>query len=175
MKLPEITILSKWLEDDQIKMRLKLTHDGRSMSFDYSGGLLAFLPKERDGEETAQEKERNKVYNRKVKEVISEIRKSIHHREKSGIISLNSEVIRKSGRELALQWARVDEKGVLNSLVIDTSAGEMTFEEFSSEFGYDEDSRKAYSVWEACKQNAQDFRRVVRGSFNEIEEMVRDY
>lgn len=41
---------------------------------------------------------------------------------------------------------------VLYALSMDASAGEEneTFESFCYELGYDEDSRKAYAMWEAC-------------------------
>ena len=39
---------------------------------------------------------------------------------------------------------------VLDCLLSDASAGEMTFEEFCSEFGYDTDSRKAEATYRAC-------------------------
>jgi hypothetical protein len=41
-------------------------------------------------------------------------------------------------------------EGVLECLLSDASAGEMTFEEFCSDFGYDSDSRKAERTHRAC-------------------------
>ena len=43
-----------------------------------------------------------------------------------------------------------DIKGVMRSLLRDMDAGDKTFEEFCSDYGYDEDSRKAYALWEEC-------------------------
>jgi hypothetical protein len=43
-------------------------------------------------------------------------------------------------------------RGVLSSLLLDVRAGEMSFEEFCSDFGYDTDSRKAHKTWEACSE-----------------------
>jgi hypothetical protein len=40
---------------------------------------------------------------------------------------------------------------VLSCVCSDARAGEMSFEDFASEFGYDSDSRKAYAVWESCR------------------------
>lgn len=39
---------------------------------------------------------------------------------------------------------------VLYCLCSDSRAGEMHFHDFCSEFGYDEDSRKAETIWRAC-------------------------
>lgn len=39
---------------------------------------------------------------------------------------------------------------VLSSLRTDCYAGELTFEDFCSDYGYDEDSRSAYGTWEDC-------------------------
>lgn len=40
---------------------------------------------------------------------------------------------------------------VMESLVSDASRGEQDFEEFCSELGFDEDSRKAYESWKSCQ------------------------
>jgi hypothetical protein len=39
---------------------------------------------------------------------------------------------------------------VLSCLILDARCGEMSFEEFCGDFGYDEDSRTAYRTWETC-------------------------
>jgi hypothetical protein len=41
-------------------------------------------------------------------------------------------------------------KDALHSFFSDTIAGNMDFKEFCSEFGYDEDSRKAEKIYNAC-------------------------
>lgn len=46
---------------------------------------------------------------------------------------------------------------VLNCIALDSGALEMSFGDFCSEFGYDEDSRKAERTWEACKKQGEDF------------------
>lgn len=40
---------------------------------------------------------------------------------------------------------------VLSCVLSDARAGEQTFEDFCSDFGYDEDSRSAEKIWNACK------------------------
>lgn len=43
----------------------------------------------------------------------------------------------------------------LDAILRDGMAGNMDFEEFCNEFGYDEDSREAYSTWESCKEMSE--------------------
>lgn len=49
---------------------------------------------------------------------------------------------------------------VLYSIMSDCSSAEnsFTFEEFCSELGYDPDSRKAYKIWEACREQNEKFK-----------------
>lgn len=46
----EMTVLSKRLEDSQIKLLIRLIHAGKELITDYSGGMLAFVPKMRNTE-----------------------------------------------------------------------------------------------------------------------------
>lgn len=64
---------------------------------------------------------------------------------------------------------------VLSSLVSDTSAGEMTFEEYCSDFGLDRDSRKAFATWKACVQVAGKMRRFLGEDFDAVAEAAREY
>ena len=50
---------------------------------------------------------------------------------------------------------------VLDNLASDASAGEQTFYDFCSEFGYDHDSRKAEATWKACCRTAKAIRRLL--------------
>lgn len=43
-----------------------------------------------------------------------------------------------------------DLKEAMDCIFRDATAGKMDFEEFCGEFGYDEDSRKAYGIYEEC-------------------------
>lgn len=71
--------------------------------------------------------------------------------------------IRYQGRQMSLDYfmgqALTDEpdaETVLDSLLSDSQAGQQTFEEFCSEFGYDSDSRKAERIYRECaKQGAK--------------------
>ncbi len=44
---------------------------------------------------------------------------------------------------------------VLESLCSDARCGEMEFEEFCNEFGYDADSKRAEQTWEECQRMAE--------------------
>lgn len=61
-----------------------------------------------------------------------------------------------------------DAADVLSALASDARSGDMTFGEFCSEFGYDEDSRKAESTWRACKALAPRVRRFLGDAFEAV-------
>jgi hypothetical protein len=59
-------------------------------------------------------------------------------------------------------WASIakpeleSEYDILNAFycfISDAISGTYTFEEFCSEFGYDEDSRRAEKIWKECKKS----------------------
>lgn len=54
---------------------------------------------------------------------------------------------------------------VLYCLCADARSGEMSFEEFCSEFGYDPDSRKHHATWKACAKMAPRLRRFLGDDF----------
>lgn len=56
---------------------------------------------------------------------------------------------------------------VLACLVSDANSGEMTFSEFCSAFGYDEDSRAAEATWRACRAMAPRVRRFLGSDFDD--------
>jgi hypothetical protein len=55
---------------------------------------------------------------------------------------------------------------VIGSLCLDTSAGEQSFADFCSDFGYDVDSRKAEKIWKACATLAPKVRRLLGDDFD---------
>lgn len=52
-----------------------------------------------------------------------------------------------------------DVHNVLDCILSDALAGEQDFEDFARDYGYDEDSRRAYTTWEACGKMAERVRR----------------
>ncbi len=57
---------------------------------------------------------------------------------------------------------------VVSSLLSDAQSGQMSFDEFCGEFGYDSDSRKALATWEACVSTAGPLRRVLGVDFDTL-------
>lgn len=67
-------------------------------------------------------------------------------------------------------------EGVLHALLMDASAGELSFPDFCREYGYDADSRRAFSTWEACKENAKKLLRLYTPEEIEtLREVFSDY
>ena len=69
---------------------------------------------------------------------------------------------------------REDVLSALSCFLSDAMAGGMSFAEFCSEFGYDEDSRKAYRTWIACRKANEKAERVISDTYalaNKLSEM----
>jgi len=65
---------------------------------------------------------------------------------------------------------------VLYSLILDSSACEMSFADWCANFGYDTDSRKAFATYEACQQNANKLSRIfTHAQIASIREALEDY
>jgi hypothetical protein len=65
---------------------------------------------------------------------------------------------------------------VIYSLIMDWQGGRETFKDFCACFGYDEDSRKAYKIWEACKKSGEKLQKLFSADeIEELEEAFRDY
>ena len=58
-----------------------------------------------------------------------------------------------------------DAATVMSCLQSDAHAGDNTFEDFCSEFGYDSDSRKAHAIWERCANVRPELRKVLGAHF----------
>ena len=57
---------------------------------------------------------------------------------------------------------------VLYCLASDAQAGDLSFEDFCSDFGYDSDSRKAEQTWKACVRMAPRVRRFLGEHFDAV-------
>jgi hypothetical protein len=78
-------------------------------------------------------------------------------------------VLRRKGRKLSVPFftgSAITEDPtahvVLDCVLSDALIGEDTFEGFASEFGYEEDSRKAYATWESCVKMARKVRKFLQ-------------
>jgi hypothetical protein len=67
-----------------------------------------------------------------------------------------------------------DASGVLGSLLLDARIGAGSFEDYCSDFGADEDSRKEYRAWQACKRTAAKLRRFLGADFDTFNEAEQD-
>lgn len=83
-------------------------------------------------------------------------------------------------------WASIahpvldSEYDVINAFycfVSDAVSGMESFTDFCAEFGYDEDSRRAYKTWRACKRAADKFERISGDVdiYDFINELSEDY
>jgi len=62
---------------------------------------------------------------------------------------------------------------VLDSLVSDASVGGESFEDFCADLGYDTDSRKAHTTWEACRATVDQLTTFLGGS-SELRALMYD-
>lgn len=66
--------------------------------------------------------------------------------------------------------AKPETGDVLYALLSDADVGDMSFEDFVSDFGLDEDSRKAEQTWKSCKATKRKLERLLGGSYRELYE-----
>lgn len=65
---------------------------------------------------------------------------------------------------------------VLYSLVMDSDAGEYTFEEWAGNFGYDTDSRTAESMYNQCRDTGSKLRRMLGAeNLSKLRDLFQDY
>jgi hypothetical protein len=67
-----------------------------------------------------------------------------------------------------------DANGVLTSLLLDARIGSGSFEDYCADFGADEDSRKEYSAWQACKRTHAKLLRFLGADFDTFNEAEQD-
>lgn len=150
-------VAGKWIEghtehsykNPTIHFKIRLVNNGKEMPVDYSGGILAFA--------SYAAREKFSAVNKQVRVVADEY---VYNEAVRGLFE---------DAKLSLQT-------VIHSLLSDSRAGEMSFTDFCSDFGYDTDSRKALAVWEACVETNGKFRALVgREMFDELETLLSDY
>jgi hypothetical protein len=59
--------------------------------------------------------------------------------------------------------------------VDDALAGSMEFREFCADFGYDEDSRRAEKIWNACKRSTAKLTRIYDGDLYDLLNEMEEY
>lgn len=66
--------------------------------------------------------------------------------------------------------------GLLYSIIVDSAASEQSFASWCTELGYDSDSRKALSAYEACQENADKLHKVfTHAQISRIKELLEGY
>lgn len=66
--------------------------------------------------------------------------------------------------------------GVLHSLLLDSGASGQSFADWCDDFGYDSDSRKALSTYEACQRGGDKLRKVFTAvQIETLRDMLQDY
>lgn len=57
-------------------------------------------------------------------------------------------------------------KGVLECLILDAEVEDWTFDDWCADFGYDTDSRRAYRMYQACKEQTEKLRKLLGDDFD---------
>ncbi len=174
-----IRSLARWVDwsdvnNPQIKFTLRLSYNGDHMDFPYSGGILAFIDwKSRQVKFALQENLKSQGHRSgfsRLNEGIEKVRNGSMTRQNTADDQLYKEVV---------AWIEQHSHPVLsdvaNSLVMDTQAGEESFDDFCSDFGYDNDSIKARNIHDLCTSLARGFRALVGADFDEIAKALEDY
>lgn len=162
-----VSILSRWIDlsgdHPQFKFMLELKCGERRMNQEYGGGILAFGARE----------------SKAVKMELASQRRTLGSNALLGHLLNGGRLIDKEKERawlgFMLEHSKVSAASVCSSLVMDTRAGEETFSDFCSNFGYDEDSRKAFEIYMACQKCGQEFRKLVGADFEAIETALQDY
>ena len=89
-------------------------------------------------------------------------------------LSFNGQEISSPFSQGSAHMAPPDAQSVASCLAMDAQAGTEEFEEFASNFGYDSDSRKAYAVWEECRNTELRIRRMFGSLFDTLCEWAND-
>lgn len=78
--------------------------------------------------------------------------------------------------EAARKPTAPDAATVLHSLISDNSACTQSFENWCADYGYDNDSRKAFATYELCQKNGDKLRRVLGEKLiAELSEILQDF
>ncbi len=63
---------------------------------------------------------------------------------------------------------------VVSTLLASSSGSDMTFQDWCSDFGYSDDSRKALDTYLSCQVELMNLRRLLRGHFNDAERAAQE-
>jgi hypothetical protein len=197
-QLPEnltITVLSHHMDKEdgrpvhKFRLQLKNNANGQLMSFDYSGGIHAFLPKPKedptgekpphvfDAKAWAKSKKADaaRALTSGIRVPGGQLLKAWGWQDWQVRSGTPSGAIREAEEWIAANY-EVDPCGVVYSLLSDSDSGNQSFRSFCDEFGYNSDSIKDRGIWEACQEIGEDFLRVVgREQIETLRELLQDY
>lgn len=78
--------------------------------------------------------------------------------------------------ESARKPVKPEPASVLHSILLDGEACNQSFAHWCMDYGYDEDSRKAYATYEACQKNADKLARVLDSKTRDaLRDALQDY
>ncbi len=158
-------------------------------NFDYSGGILAFIPRTRKFKQLAppfaecegpfdlwttldrEFRRQSGWHTTNVQSVLRAVRRG----QMKALPNWGNAMVRAVFTAIAAQ-ARPKENDCLACLMMDASAENASFVEWCSEFGYDDDSREAERIWQACRENAHKLRKILsREEWEAAEKIAQDY
>ncbi len=166
----KLETLAKWLEwEDKrpvFKFQLHLVNGDKRMSIDYSGGILAFL------------KDKALILASAKRDLQNPVSRALVHILQGASLKFNPADPKDDATaalRMLLNTSQASLPNVVHSLLMDASCAADTFADFCANCGYDEDSRKAFQVYEACQRNGAELRRVLGPLYKECEEALQDY
>jgi len=65
-------------------------------------------------------------------------------------------------------------KDILDCLFSDADCGDITFENFCSEFGYDSDSMKAMNIYRDCQKNGTKLRMALHEHYERVRKIIQE-
>ena len=66
--------------------------------------------------------------------------------------------------------------GIINSLILDSDADNMSFRDWCEDFGYSEDSLKTFDMYRACCDSSQKLKRIFsRETLAQFRDILQDY
>lgn len=71
--------------------------------------------------------------------------------------------------------SRYDVLNAFRCFVDDAICGEMAFEDFCFELGYDADSRQSEKTWKACKKSTEKLTRIYGGNLYDLINSLEDF
>ena len=78
--------------------------------------------------------------------------------------------------EASHQPKKPSNSDIMNSLLMDSDAGEMSFNDWCGDYGYDNDSMKAFKMYQACCEAAVNIRKCFStAQINEMRLALEDY